>query len=134
MKMNMSLFTSFEGRIGRQQWWLGIIALLVVEWIVFLVLGMVFGTSMVTTMDPNNPEAAAEAVGAMSLPMIIVGLVFLWPVLALYAKRWHDRGKSGWWTLIGLIPFVGWIWILVELGFLPGTEGPNQYGPDPLAV
>jgi len=132
--MNRALFTSFDGRIGRQQWWLGIIALLVVEWIVLIVLGMLFGTSMVTTMDPNNPEAAAQAVGAMSLPMIIVGLVFLWPALALYAKRWHDRGKSGWWTLIGFIPIIGWIWILVELGFLAGTEGPNQYGPDPLAV
>ena len=132
--MDMSLFTSFEGRIGRQQWWLGVIALLVVEWIVFLVLGMIFGTGMMTTMDPANPEAAAEAMGAMSLPMIIVTLVFLWPVLALYAKRWHDRGKSGWWTLIGFIPIVGWIWLLVELGFLRGTDGPNHYGPDPLAV
>ncbi len=131
--MDMSLFTSFEGRIGRQQWWLGIIALLVVEWIILLVLGVVFGSSMMTTMDPASPEAAAQAVGTMSLPMIVVGLVFLWPVLALYAKCWHDRGKSGWWTLIGFIPIVGWIWLLVELGFLRGTDGPNQYGPDPVA-
>jgi uncharacterized membrane protein YhaH (DUF805 family) len=26
------------------------------------------------------------------------------------------------------------VWILVELGCLPGTEGPNRYGPDPLAL
>jgi uncharacterized membrane protein YhaH (DUF805 family) len=25
------------------------------------------------------------------------------------------------------------IWALVELGFLRGTSGPNDYGPDPLA-
>jgi uncharacterized membrane protein YhaH (DUF805 family) len=24
------------------------------------------------------------------------------------------------------------IWAFVELGCLPGTSGPNQYGPDPL--
>jgi uncharacterized membrane protein YhaH (DUF805 family) len=26
------------------------------------------------------------------------------------------------------------LWLLIELGFLRGTVGPNQYGPDPLAV
>ncbi|TGR16409.1 DUF805 domain-containing protein, partial [Mesorhizobium sp. M8A.F.Ca.ET.197.01.1.1] len=49
------------------------------------------------------------------------------------AKRWHDRNKSGWWTLIGLIPIIGGIWLLIELGILEGTRGANQYGPDPLA-
>jgi uncharacterized membrane protein YhaH (DUF805 family) len=24
------------------------------------------------------------------------------------------------------------VWALVEIGFLRGTVGPNQYGPDPL--
>jgi uncharacterized membrane protein YhaH (DUF805 family) len=33
--------------------------------------------------------------------------------------------------LILLIPFVGAIWFLVELGFLPGTPGPNRFGPPP---
>ena len=37
-------------------------------------------------------------------------------------------------VLIWLIPIIGWIWALIELGFLPGTTGPNKYGPDPLAV
>jgi len=52
--------------------------------------------------------------------------------LAVYTKRWHDRNKSGWWSLILLIPIVGPIWMLVELGFLRGTEGTNNYGPDPI--
>ena len=62
-----------------------------------------------------------------------MGLASIYLALALYAKRWHDRDKSGWWSLIGLVPFIGAIWILVELGILEGTRGPNQYGPDPLA-
>ena len=32
-------------------------------------------------------------------------------------------------SLAGLVVAV---WGLVELGFLRGTVGPNQYGPDPL--
>ncbi|MGQ0485996.1 MAG: DUF805 domain-containing protein [Hyphomicrobiales bacterium] len=67
------------------------------------------------------------------IPLIILVVVFLWPTLAIYAKRWHDRGKSGWWMLIILIPLIGPIWVLIELGFLRGTKGPNHYGPDPLA-
>lgn len=126
--MDMSLFTSFEGRINRQKWWLGLIALVVVQWILMLILGVVIGGGMMAGGDPANPEISMAAL----LPLIIVMLVFLWPSLAIYTKRWHDRGKSGWWTLIILIPFIGGIWALVELGFLRGTEGANQFGPDPL--
>lgn len=131
--MDLSLFTSFEGRINRQKWWLGLVALIIVQWIVYIVIGLIFGGGIVAGVDPNNPEAAMQAVRMMSIPLIIVVLVFLWPSLALYTKRWHDRGKSGWWTLIAFVPIIGGIWLLVELGFLRGTEGPNLYGPDPLA-
>ena len=63
----------------------------------------------------------------------IVGLITIYFALAVYAKRWHDRDKSGWWTLIVLVPFIGAIWLLVECGILEGTRGPNRFGPDPLA-
>jgi len=49
-------------------------------------------------------------------------------------KRYHDRDKSGWWILILFIPLVGFIWFLIELGCLPGTPGPNRFGPDPLGT
>jgi uncharacterized membrane protein YhaH (DUF805 family) len=68
----------------------------------------------------------------MMLPLGILLLITLWPSLALYAKRWHDRGKSGWWSLIMLIPIIGGIWMLIELGFLRGTDGPNRFGNDRL--
>jgi hypothetical protein len=47
------------------------------------------------------------------------------------AKRYHDRDKSAWWILICLLPIIGGIWQLIELGCLRGTEGSNDYGPDP---
>lgn len=126
--MDMSLFTSFDGRINRQKWWVGLIVLVIAEWIIFAIISMLFGVGMMGGMDPENPQISPVAAVLMG----IIGLVFLYPALALYAKRWHDRGKSGWWTLIGLVPIIGGLWILVELGFLRGTEGPNQYGNDPL--
>jgi uncharacterized membrane protein YhaH (DUF805 family) len=111
------LFTSFEGRIGRQQMWLGIIVLIVIG-IVASILDLILGT------------ASDDGIGIISA---IVSLISIYPSIALYAKRWHDRGKSGWWSLILLVPVIGVIWWLIECGFLRGTEGPNQYGPDPLA-
>jgi uncharacterized membrane protein YhaH (DUF805 family) len=51
-------------------------------------------------------------------------------------KRWHDRGKHGYWVFINLIPLVGPIWALIELGFLgPTDDYTNEYyhGTDPWA-
>lgn len=36
--------------------------------------------------------------------------------------------------IVSLLGFVIGIWALVELGILKGTDGSNQYGPDPLAA
>jgi len=65
---------------------------------------------------------------------LLAAVAIAYMSLAVFAKRWHDRNKSGWWSLIILVPFIGSIWALVECGCLPGTEGPNRYGADPLAV
>jgi len=37
-------------------------------------------------------------------------------------------------VIFGLASLAVSIWAIVELGFLRGTPGPNQYGPDPLAA
>ncbi len=103
---------SFEGRIGRKELWLKF-------FVPYVVIGFIFGF-----ID-----------GLIGLGGILVGLFYLaalWPYLAVLAKRWHDREKSGWWTLIVLIPIVGGIWILVECGFLKGSDGSNQFGADPV--
>jgi uncharacterized membrane protein YhaH (DUF805 family) len=125
----VSLLTSFEGRINRAKWWLGLLILVIVQWIVWYIIAMTMGVDMMGSSDPAQME---QALTAMGIPLLIISLIFLYPSLALYTKRWHDRGKSGWWTLIILIPIIGGIWALIELGILRGTVGPNQYGPDPL--
>jgi uncharacterized membrane protein YhaH (DUF805 family) len=129
--MDMSLFTSFEGRINRAKWWLGVVILIIVQGIVYYIIASAMG---VGAIDTSNPAAMDEFMSKGGLPVGIAALILLYPSLAVYAKRWHDRGKSGWWTLIGLIPVIGGIWILIELGILRGTNGPNQYGPDPLGL
>lgn len=58
-------------------------------------------------------------------------LVMLYPTLAVNVKRCHDRGRSGWFVLVGIVPLLNY-WYLIEICFLPGTEGANQYGTDPV--
>ena len=110
------LFTSFEGRISRKTYWTGVVVLAVAVVIAEL-LDMILGT------------AGESGYGIVT---IIALIAVIYPAIALYTKRWHDRGKSGWWTLIGLVPIIGGLWMLIELGFLKGTTGPNQYGADPV--
>ena len=61
----------------------------------------------------------------------LFALASLIPATLVYIKRWHDRDKSGWWMLITLVPIIGSIWLLIELGFLAGTPGVNRFGPPP---
>lgn len=112
------LLTSWDGRINRAKFWIGVLALIVLSLIANM-LDAVLGL-----------HVGAYGIGLFG---IIVSLASIYFALALYTKRWHDRDKSGWWSLIALVPFIGAVWILVELGMLEGTRGANQYGPDPLA-
>lgn len=108
------LLFSFEGRINRAKFWLGALLL----WIASAILSAL--------------ALAARDSAALLVLFALLDLALLWPALAISVKRWHDRDKSGWWVLIALIPIIGWIWAIVETGFLPGTVGPNQFGLDPL--
>lgn len=80
------------------------------------------------------PEVFLRTVfGSMGIPGILLALYSLAtfiPNLAVAVRRLHDQDKSGWWILIGFVPFIGGIWLLV-LYFMDGTPGPNRFGPDP---
>jgi len=107
---------SFEGRITRSDFWLKFV---VPYWVGLIVL------SLLATL-------LGETIGGIIfLLMNLIALVAIWPSLAVGAKRLHDRNKSGWWQLLLLIPVLGAIWFLIDAGCLPGTEGENQFGPDP---
>ena len=122
------LFTSFDDRINRAKFWIGSLVLWVLWIVVNVVLSTMFG------MQYAEGEIF-PVMGPMAwLVWVIIAIALTYVTLAVWAKRWHDRDKSGWWSLIAFVPIVGAIWILVELGCLPGTEGPNRFGPDPLAV
>ena len=65
------------------------------------------------------------------LPLLMALALFGWIDVASGIKRLHDRGKSGWWLLLVLVPWVGPLRALIELGCLPGDPQDNDYGPAP---
>lgn len=69
------------------------------------------------------------AIGSQFLYYIYVLAVFI-PSLAVGVRRLHDTGRSGWMYLIGLIPFVGWIFVLVWFASEGNAEA-NEYGTNP---
>ena len=61
---------------------------------------------------------------------VLIGLLLVWPCAVMYIKRWHDAGLSGWFAVLNFVPGLSLVMWLV-LGCIPGTSGPNRYGPDP---
>jgi uncharacterized membrane protein YhaH (DUF805 family) len=91
MKLQKILF-SFEGRIGRGTYWLAMLALIVAV--------------LVSTIAPFLLNSEAAAVLLLALASQSIWLLSLWPILAVGAKRLHDRNKNGWWLLVfWLLPF-----------------------------
>lgn len=110
-KLGRLLF-SFRGRIPRSTfWWIALP--LGATFIVLLVfLETVFGRAASLVLYPP----------------------FFWIAAALATKRLRDRGRHPAWLLLLLIPVIGPLWALFELGCRRGTPGENQYGQDPLQV
>jgi uncharacterized membrane protein YhaH (DUF805 family) len=123
-----NLLFGFQGRTNRAKFWLVALALLVIE---FIVLGVIGGSAVMS----DDPQQALASLGPVAgIVLVILGLAITWITIAVGIKRFHDRNKSGVWILIIFVPVIGGLWYLIECGFLRGTPGPNDYGPDPLAA
>ena len=42
-------------------------------------------------------------------------------------EPWNTLGVFAFFAIVGTL-----LWLFLEIGFLPGTPGPNRFGPDPL--
>ena len=151
----MTLFTSFEGRISRKGFWMGLGGI--------ILLGLV-SAYLVGALGADSSAA--------TLTQLVLAVAMAYGWAAVLTKRLHDRGKPGLpWVAIFLAPGILlqgigifrigftpmelggtvlmmpgalyiWIsyvamavgfWMVVELGLLKGQGGANNYGPDPLA-
>jgi len=85
-------YANFNGNAGRPEYWWFALFIFVVS----LILGAI----------------SSVLSGIFSLAVLLPGI-------AAATRRLHDTGRSGWWQLIWLVPFVGWavlIYFLAQEG------------------
>lgn len=107
-------YAVFSGRARRREYWMFVLFNLLIYMSLFIV-------------------AAASKINAFMILYWLYALATLIPSLAVAVRRLHDINKSGWFMLIGLIPFVGGF-ILLYFMVQDSQPGDNQYGPNPKGV
>ncbi|OWV70726.1 hypothetical protein ATY76_31840 [Rhizobium sp. R339] len=119
-------YVTFSGRASRSEyWWFQLFSwgIGVALWILSLLL---------------TPNSASSTSNPFSIIGGLISLAFILPQIALQVRRFHDRNISGWWYLglivAWIIPFAIFISLIAifVIDVLPGTQGPNKFGADPL--
>lgn len=111
-------YADFSGRARRKEYWM--FALFNV---IFIASAMILDTVLGVTIG-ELPYGVFY---------FLYSLAVLIPGLAVYVRRLHDIGKSGWMILIAIIPIIGPIWLLV-LTLTASNHGENKYGSNPKEV
>ncbi len=110
VKSVFSRYVDFQGRSPRSEyWWFSL-------FVILFVLVMMLATMVIPFL-------------AILLLIFYLGIIL--PMLAVTIRRLHDLDKSGWWIFIQLVPIVGPL-LLLYWFCTKGTDGDNQFGPDPL--
>ena len=126
LKVMRDNYANFSGRARRREYWMFTLVYMIIL-IACTVLDNILGTVFMMDVGPLG-----EISMGYGWVYTICGLMHFIPGLAVVVRRLHDVGKSGWFYLIILIPFIGLLWLLI----LYCTEGPkenNKWGPDPKA-
>lgn len=108
-------YVNFSGRAQRSAYWF---------WALFAFLVSVAAAIVDSILFGFKPEG-------INIIQAIVGLALLLPGLSVSIRRLHDRDHTGWWFLL-IFTGIGAILLLVWF-CMKGTDGPNRFGPDPLA-
>lgn len=108
-----------SGRASRSEYWWFYLGLLLIGFVGQVLVGFL------TVLSPIFGLLGAVIVGIVMLLLNI-------SALCCSVRRLHDRDKSGWNLLWMLLPLLGVLYLLV-LWMLPGTDGENRFGSDPLS-
>ncbi|MBK8198868.1 MAG: DUF805 domain-containing protein [Acidobacteria bacterium] len=121
-------YTDFQGRSRRSEYWWVFLMNLIVGFVGGILLAVLGGYG---SGDINPIGMVLIGILAIYVLAIIV------PSIALFVRRLHDINQTGWIALglyiLGVVPIVGLLASIAQIviGVIPGTVGPNKYGPDP---
>jgi len=121
----------FSGRSRRSAFWIWYLFQgLVITAFVLVAIGVFAGAAALGNSNGTLGTVLLVVGIILSIAMGIVGIILVIGTIAAAVRRLHDRGQSGWFLLLYLLPF-GNIVVLVFL-LLPGMPTDNQYGPSTL--
>lgn len=125
--MLQTLF-GLKGRLTRTGFWEVLVSVLLLD--------VAAGVSAITAFEQAFPGGAVNAASAtyevVRWGLLAVVALSIWAIAAAHAKRAHDLGHGAVILLWVLVPILGWLYLLFELGFKPGQEFRNRFGPQPL--
>lgn len=144
-------WNTFGGRASRSEYWYFHIGLL-------LVLGILGFMVVALWALPGADELPLAVVRTLAIVLIVIVAYLGVASISVTVRRLHDRNLSGWWyagfALLSMVqslhteiaPSLGSdaavlglaaaVLVATLIGFvlmvLPGTTGPNRFGPDPV--
>lgn len=120
-------YFDFRGRSRRKEFWMFVVATLLLVIVAGFVDGLLGYGSVQTAAGPGAYGVSARSEGPVS-GLLMLALVI--PSLTVAIRRLHDADHRGWWVLIGIVPLIGWI-ILLVFYCTEGTRASNRFGSDP---
>lgn len=114
-------YFTYQGRINRKRFIFSLLKIFVANFLVAFVISFI---SLLIGIVSDADGSLKTLSSLLSAPFTVAGVM-------LSIRRWHDTNHSGWWLLIGFIPIIN-LYALYMLYFKKGTEGPNDFGEDPL--
>lgn len=121
----MEMFFRRDNRLNRQRYLMRIVVMLIVIAVVGTALGQMFAQFALA-----SPSMDIDTI--ISIGRLISVVLYLLTVPTCL-RRLHDLNHPSWLCVLVLIPYLQWVLILYLLA-AKGTDGPNQYGPDPLTT
>tara|TARA_B100000953_G_scaffold211330_1_gene174505 strand:- start:1134 stop:1559 length:426 start_codon:yes stop_codon:yes gene_type:complete len=122
MLLPLKRYADFQGRSRRKEFWMFMLLIVIVYLAVF--------TFIVADEEVSGGAGLEGFTGLLGVAVALLGIGILIPSLAVQVRRFHDQDHSGWFVLLSFIPYIGGLIVLVFM-CLPGTRGPNRFGPDP---
>lgn len=124
-------FLSSQGRIGRLRYLAYSMGASLLLYVVAIPVVLIFAAAGVTVSSLTSGEAGAAS--AIAMLAIVVLYIAAFAIYFIYTKRrLNDLGKTGWLSLLMIIPVVNLImWVYIQ--FFPGQPQANEYGAKPVA-
>jgi uncharacterized membrane protein YhaH (DUF805 family) len=144
---------SFQGRIGRRQYWIATL-LYSLAWGLGAVILVVLAALNYNPPDDRVTGLTIAGFVVLGIAAVALAVATVTGLASSGVRRLHDRGKTGYWLLlyyllpsmmsknaglddnglvVGLIIAGIILWATVDLGIIRGEAGGNAFGPDPLA-